>query len=90
MVLGPTDRGIALCSAPCSRQCSLPSRRRSILQSCFFPSTFRNVEPAARLKPGDMRTWTGLKVFIELRDGVTLHVPFREASKASAIAVACT
>lgn len=60
--------------------------RRSILQSCFFPSTFDNVEPAARLKPGDMRTWTGLKVFIELRDGVTLHVPFREASKVSTVA----
>ncbi len=25
--------------------------------------------------------WTGLKVFIELRDGVTLQLPFREASK---------
>ena len=25
--------------------------------------------------------WTGMKVFIELRDGVTLQLPFREASK---------
>lgn len=59
---------------------------RSILQSCFFPSTFHDTEPAARLKPGDMRTWTGLKVFMELRDGVTLHVPFREASKVRIVA----
>ncbi|KZT72059.1 hypothetical protein DAEQUDRAFT_664662 [Daedalea quercina L-15889] len=56
-------------------------RQRSILQGCFFPPTYHDVQPAIRLKPGDMRTWTGLKVFIELRDGVTLHVPFREASK---------
>ena len=25
--------------------------------------------------------WTGMKIFIELRDGVTLQLPFREASK---------
>ena len=27
--------------------------------------------------------WTGMKVFIELRDGVSLLIPFREASKVS-------
>lgn len=31
-----------------------------------------------------MRIWTGLKIFIELRDGVTLQLPFREASKVCA------
>lgn len=25
--------------------------------------------------------WTGMKIFIELRDGVSLLIPFREASK---------
>ena len=28
--------------------------------------------------------WTGMKVFIELRDGVSLLLPFREASKVRA------
>ncbi|PCH43678.1 hypothetical protein WOLCODRAFT_122406 [Wolfiporia cocos MD-104 SS10] len=56
-------------------------RQRAILQQCFFPPTFHDVEPAARLKPGDSRMWTGFRVFTELRDGVTLHIPFREASK---------
>ncbi|KAH9839543.1 uncharacterized protein C8Q71DRAFT_517238 [Rhodofomes roseus] len=56
-------------------------RQRAILQSCFFPPSYHDAEAGIRLKPGDTRTWTGLKVFIELRDGVTLHVPFREASK---------
>ncbi|KAH9935463.1 uncharacterized protein B0H18DRAFT_1114206 [Fomitopsis serialis] len=60
-------------------------RQRSILQSCFFPSTYHDAEPAIRLRPGDTRTWTGLKIFIELRDGVTLHIPLREASKANPI-----
>ncbi|KAH9930383.1 hypothetical protein B0H21DRAFT_878964 [Amylocystis lapponica] len=56
-------------------------RQRVELQQTFFPQMFHNVEPNPRLKAGDMRMWTGLKVFIELRDGVTLHIPFREASK---------
>ncbi|KAI0958666.1 hypothetical protein AcV7_004416 [Taiwanofungus camphoratus] len=56
-------------------------RQRVGLQHAFFPQVFHNAECAPRLKPGDMRMWTGLKVFIELRDGVTLHIPFRESSK---------
>lgn len=61
--------------------CSNLTVYRALLQSCYFPPTYHDVEAGIRLKPGDTRTWTGLKVFIELRDGVTLHVPFREASK---------
>ncbi|KAI0705009.1 hypothetical protein C8T65DRAFT_728083 [Cerioporus squamosus] len=56
-------------------------RQRVVLQQTFFPPTFANSQPTPRLKPGDMRMWTGLKVFLELRDGVTLQLPFREASK---------
>ena len=54
---------------------------RAELQRTFFPQMYHDMEPAPRLKPGDMRMCTGLKVFIELRDGATLQVPFREASK---------
>ena len=54
---------------------------RVILQHAFFPPTFANASPTPRLKPGDTRVWTGMKVFIELRDGVSLFIPFREASK---------
>ncbi|KAI0743929.1 hypothetical protein C8Q80DRAFT_1355680 [Daedaleopsis nitida] len=56
-------------------------RQRTILQHAFFPPMFANAHPTPRLKPGDMRIWTGLKIFIELRDGVTLQLPFRESSK---------
>ncbi|KAI0829807.1 hypothetical protein BC628DRAFT_1477689 [Trametes gibbosa] len=56
-------------------------RQRATLQYAFFPPTFADSLPTPRLKPGDMRMWTGMKVFIELRDGVTLQLPFREASK---------
>ncbi|OBZ68127.1 hypothetical protein A0H81_11865 [Grifola frondosa] len=52
-----------------------------ILQRAFFPQVYHDVEPAPRLKPGDTRKWTGLKIFIELRDGVALQIPFRESSK---------
>jgi hypothetical protein len=33
------------------------------------------------LQPGDKRMWTTLRMFIELREGTTLQIPFREASK---------
>ncbi|OSD07084.1 hypothetical protein PYCCODRAFT_793525 [Trametes coccinea BRFM310] len=56
-------------------------RQRVILQHAFFPPTYLNAQPTPRLKPGDMRMWTGMKVFIELRDGVALQIPFREPSK---------
>ncbi|TBU47302.1 hypothetical protein BD309DRAFT_511415 [Dichomitus squalens] len=56
-------------------------RQRIQLQHAFFPPTYANATPTPRLKPGDMRMWTGMKVFIELRDGVSLLIPFREASK---------
>ncbi|KAI0358672.1 hypothetical protein OH77DRAFT_1587674 [Trametes cingulata] len=56
-------------------------RQRVVLQHAFFPPTYVDTQPTPRLKPGDMRMWTGLKVFIELRDGVTLQLPFREPSK---------
>ncbi|RPD53525.1 hypothetical protein L227DRAFT_535889, partial [Lentinus tigrinus ALCF2SS1-6] len=56
-------------------------RQRVVLQQAFFPPTYSNSQPTPRLKPGDMRMWTGMKIFIELRDGVTLQIPFREASK---------
>ncbi|KAI0665956.1 hypothetical protein C8Q78DRAFT_985325 [Trametes maxima] len=56
-------------------------RQRVVLQHAFFPPTFCNAQPTPRLKPGDMRMWTGMKIFVELRDGVTLQLPFREPSK---------
>lgn len=37
--------------------------------------------PFPRLKPGDARVWPSLNILVELRDGVSLQIPFREASK---------
>ncbi|KAH9171981.1 hypothetical protein EDB89DRAFT_2174254 [Lactarius sanguifluus] len=41
----------------------------------FFPST------RVAFFPGDNRLWTAMRIFVELRGGTTLHIPFREASK---------
>ncbi|KAJ7579122.1 hypothetical protein C8J56DRAFT_337033 [Mycena floridula] len=56
-------------------------RQRAELQKIFFPPTFQNARETARLRPGDKRVWTALRVFIELRDQTNLRIPFREASK---------
>ncbi|KAG8213869.1 hypothetical protein J3R82DRAFT_10613 [Butyriboletus roseoflavus] len=56
-------------------------RQRAHLQRAFFPPTFYDLEVSQRLKPGDKRIWTAMKIFLELRDETTLDLPFREASK---------
>lgn len=54
------------------------------MQRAFFPPANHDVEQHPRLKPGDKRMWTYMRIFIELRDNATLHIPFREASKVNA------
>jgi hypothetical protein len=54
---------------------------RAELQHTFFPPTFHDHEVTHHLKPGDKRVWTALKIFVELRDETSLHIPFREPSK---------
>jgi hypothetical protein len=39
------------------------------------------MEVSKRLRPGDKRTCTAMKVFVELRDETVLYIPFREHSK---------
>ncbi|KAG1858104.1 hypothetical protein F4604DRAFT_1684988 [Suillus subluteus] len=56
-------------------------RQRVHLQRTFFPPTYHDLEVSKHLKPGDKRTWTAMKVFVELRDKTVLYVPFREPSK---------
>lgn len=55
----------------------------AVLQQTFFPPTFTDSTPFVRLKPGEARVWPTLNVFVELKDGVTLQMPFRESSKVS-------
>lgn len=57
------------------------SNIRVELQHAFFPPTFHDHEVTHHLKPGDKRVWTALKIFVELRDEASLHIPFREPSK---------
>lgn len=59
----------------------LTQRSRVHLQHVFFPPAFSTVEPEPRLKPGDTRKWAALRVFVEMREGVVLQIPFRESSK---------
>ncbi|KAI9437708.1 hypothetical protein H4582DRAFT_1957102, partial [Lactarius indigo] len=56
-------------------------RQRAEIQRIFFPSTYNDAEQTRRLFPGDNRLWTAMRIFVELRGGTTLHIPFREASK---------
>ncbi|KAF8554692.1 hypothetical protein OG21DRAFT_1508579 [Imleria badia] len=56
-------------------------RQRAHLQRALFPPTFHDMEVSQRLKPGDKRIWTALKIFVELREQTILNLPFREASK---------
>ncbi|KAF8271516.1 hypothetical protein EI94DRAFT_1770350 [Lactarius quietus] len=56
-------------------------RQRAELQRIFFPPTYSEAEQTRRLLPGDNRLWTAMRIFVELRGGTTLHIPFREASK---------
>lgn len=55
--------------------------QRAHLQRTFFPPTFQDMDVSQRLKPGDKRIWTAMKIFVELREETTLNIPFREASK---------
>ncbi|THH20420.1 hypothetical protein EW146_g951 [Bondarzewia mesenterica] len=56
-------------------------RQRVELQRTFFPMAYQDIPQTAYLRPGKNRIWTTLRVFVELRAGTTLYIPFREASK---------
>ncbi|KAI0058067.1 hypothetical protein BV25DRAFT_1994498 [Artomyces pyxidatus] len=56
-------------------------RQRAELQRAFFPPAYQDLKPSPRVSPGDNRIWTAMRVFVELRGGTTLQIPFREASK---------
>ncbi|VDB95270.1 unnamed protein product [Peniophora sp. CBMAI 1063] len=56
-------------------------RQRADLQRAFFPPTYQSTEPTPKLSPGDNRTWTAMRIFVELRQGTTVYMPFREPSK---------
>ncbi|KAH8828053.1 hypothetical protein DL96DRAFT_1601498 [Flagelloscypha sp. PMI_526] len=56
-------------------------RQRVELQRAFFPASYQNNQVTHRLKPGDKRQWTDMRIFVELRDETTLETSFRESSK---------
>lgn len=56
-------------------------RQRTDLQSMFFPSTFKDTEPAASLLPGQVRISTTFQLLIEIEDDTVLRIPTRESSK---------
>ncbi|KAI9890946.1 MAG: hypothetical protein M1814_003447 [Vezdaea aestivalis] len=56
-------------------------RYRADLQSVFFPQLRKDAEPAIALKVGERRRSTVFKVFVEIDDTTTLHIPVRESSK---------
>ncbi|KAI0314094.1 hypothetical protein OF83DRAFT_1165342 [Amylostereum chailletii] len=56
-------------------------RQRAELQRAFFPPTYEDANPTLRLSPGDTRLWTAMRIFVELRGGTTVYIPFREPSK---------
>ncbi|GJN87915.1 hypothetical protein Rhopal_000870-T1 [Rhodotorula paludigena] len=56
-------------------------RQRAKIQSAFLPATYFNGLETPRLKPGDQRLHTALKVLVEFSDGATVRIPTREPSK---------
>jgi len=56
---------------------------RDALQKAFTPAVFSHSEPTSRLKPGEPRLHTSMKVFVKFEEQATLLVPHRESSKVS-------
>ena len=56
-------------------------RQRADLQAVFFPTLFKDAVPAARLRPGQLRISTVLKIVLDIEEQTTLRVPTREDSK---------
>lgn len=56
-------------------------RQRAELQKVFFPGLCKDAVPAKKLKSGDTRVATSLKIYIQLDDDTVLRVPIREESK---------
>ncbi|CAJ0830181.1 10799_t:CDS:10 [Entrophospora sp. SA101] len=56
-------------------------RQRAFLQNFFFPPLYRNTEHTKRLKFGDTRLHTSLKIQIQFDCPFTFKVPFKENSK---------
>lgn len=56
-------------------------RRRAELQKIFFPPSYHHASMTPRLHPGDKRSWTAMRIFVELREQTVLNIPFREPSK---------
>ena len=56
-------------------------RQRANLQAVFFPALYKDAVPAAKLRPGQSRISTVLKVVLDIEEQTTLRVPTREDSK---------
>ncbi|KAK5007108.1 Macrophage colony-stimulating factor 1 receptor, partial [Cryomyces antarcticus] len=56
-------------------------RQRANLQTVFFPASYTDSLPAARLAPGAMRVSTIFKLFLNVEDDLILRIPLREPSK---------
>lgn len=56
-------------------------RQRADLQAEFFPTPYKNAVPAAKLRPGQPRVSTVLKIMLEVEEQTTIRVPTREDSK---------
>ncbi|GAB7358947.1 hypothetical protein MBLNU230_g5023t1 [Neophaeotheca triangularis] len=56
-------------------------RQRLVLQSVFFPQTFVDAKRPERLKVGDTRVATVMKIFVSVEEDVVLRIPTREPSK---------
>jgi len=56
-------------------------RQRVGLQNLFFPRLYKDAIAAKPLEPGDTRTATAFRLFVELKDSIMLRIPVREESK---------
>ncbi|KAG8747816.1 hypothetical protein FRC10_011261 [Ceratobasidium sp. 414] len=56
-------------------------RQRVHWQQMLTPATYRNTQPTAVLKPGDLRQSVCLRISVRFRDVTKVRVPTREPSK---------
>lgn len=58
-------------------------RQRDALQKAFTPAVFFDAKATERLREGDRRLHTCMKVWIEFAEETMVRIPLREASKVS-------
>lgn len=56
-------------------------RERFQFQNIFMPSSLTEIDPTPKLKPGEPRKYTAMKILVNFEKSTTIRLPFKEISK---------